>query len=501
MSVAAGREREQFVRLVRMSFGRLLDTAISSREIAAEHFVIWSAALMITPPLFYSLQRTSAYPWLRHRSLELLQQAALVDRLFFVVWSMLSAMLLVTVLWDALMPDRADQQVLGVLPVRARTVAAARLCAALLAGAGLAVAIGLPGAVVYGLAAAAHPVVGSVPSIFVGHLAATVLATMFVYTSLLVLRGLLVTVFGAALAGKVALLLQFVTVLALFETFMFLPGIVGGLVSDALGGGARLATWPPGWFLAVYTGIAGPKPELADTIAGRAWLLTALALLLATASYLLPARLNARRAIETRELARRSALVPGAIVRAGRVMLRTEVSRAVFGFVVLSLIRNRRQLLRVATYLAVGVAIAGTRIVSAVGRDQPVPLDAPRDFLIAIPLALTFALILGLRSAFTTPTDGAANWVFRLTSKLAAPACSSASAAALVVFGVAPVSATTAIAGSMLWGSETGVSLAAMHFSSGVLLAVVVARQIHFIPFTHGASANPATVKVGLPIA
>ena len=106
-----------------MSFGRLMDAALASREVAAEYFVIWSAALLVMPPLFYTVQRASAYPWIRRRSLDLLQQVALTDRLFFVVWSMLAAMLIASVLWDALFPDQTDQQILGVLPVRSRTVA------------------------------------------------------------------------------------------------------------------------------------------------------------------------------------------------------------------------------------------------------------------------------------------------------------------------------------------------------------------------------------------
>ena len=501
MSVPPSRERDQFRRLVRMSFGRLLDAAIGSREIGAEHFVIWSAALMMTPPLFYTVLRTSAYPWIRFRSLELLQQVALADRLFFVLWSMLAAMLVVTVLWDALMPDLADQQVLGVLPVRTRTVAAARLFAAMSVGIVFAVAIALPTAVLYGISGAAHPVIGTIPSVFVGHLAATVLAAMFVYSALLVARGLLVTMFGAALAGKFALLMQFVSVLALFEVFMFLPGIVGGLVSDLLGGRERLAAWPPGWFIAVYAGLAGPKPELIGAAAGRAWRLTLLALLLAAAAYIVPARRNARRAIEARELSPRSSLVSGVIGLTALVLLRSEPSRALFRFTALSLMRNRRQLLRVATYLGFGVAIAGTRIISAIGRNRPVPFDAPHDFLIAIPLVLTFALVLGLRSAFAAPTDPAANWVFRLTSGRGATACASASAAVLVASGVVPLTAITAVTATALWGSATGVSLAVMHLASGVLLAVVVAHPIHFIPFTHLAAPNPAAVKVGLPIA
>jgi hypothetical protein len=236
-----------------MSFGRLMDAALASREVAAEYFVIWSAALLLVPPLFYAVQRTSVYPWIRRRSLDALQTVALTDRLFFVVWSMLAAMLIASVLWDALFPDKTDQQILGVLPVGSRTVAAARLTASLAVALAFIIAIALPTAVLYGLAGSADPSIGTIPEVFAGHLVATVLAGLFVFCALLLVRGLLLVALGSAAARKAAVLLQLVTVLLLVESFMFLPGLVPGLVGQLRQGGGT--SWPPAWFLALYVQI------------------------------------------------------------------------------------------------------------------------------------------------------------------------------------------------------------------------------------------------------
>lgn len=119
-------EVRQFRLLVGVSYRRLLDAALASRDVDAEQFALWGAALLATPPLYAAMIWPSRYPWLRRQGLEVLHTAVVSDRLFFVAWSLLVAGLVGALLWDALFSDRTDQQVLGVLPVRGRTVAAAR---------------------------------------------------------------------------------------------------------------------------------------------------------------------------------------------------------------------------------------------------------------------------------------------------------------------------------------------------------------------------------------
>ena len=41
-------ERRQWRRLLGLSYGRLMDAALASREVAAEYFAIWSAAAFRT---------------------------------------------------------------------------------------------------------------------------------------------------------------------------------------------------------------------------------------------------------------------------------------------------------------------------------------------------------------------------------------------------------------------------------------------------------------------
>jgi hypothetical protein len=492
-------ERRQFVRLVRLSFGRLMDAALASREVAAEYFVLWSAALLLVPPVFYTVQRTSAYPWIRRRSLEALQQVALTDRLFFVVWSMLAAMLIASVLWDALFPDKADQQIVGVLPVRSRTVASARLAASLVAGLAFMLAIGLPAAVLYGIAGAAHPTIGSIPGVFAGHLAATVLAGMFVFCTLLLVRGLLVVTLGAVAARKAAVLMQLVTVLLLVESFMFLPGIVPGLVRELRQGAG--VYWPPAWFIAMYTEMAGPRIPAGPSAARLGYASAILAPVLAAAVYLIPARLNARRAIESRDTERFWRWFPRLVAAVARLVLWRPAARAIFRFTVLSLFRNGRPLLVVATYLGLGLALSGIRLTSAAVRGQPLPLDGPYDYLLAVPLVLAFALSAGLRSAITAPVELPANWSFRMMAGAGTAACANATRAALMVVGVLPVSVAVLGAGAVLWGWRSAAAVAVMHAASGLVLCEVLTLGCRAVPFARARGVDPTSIRVGAPLA
>lgn len=495
------RELRQFRRLMRLSYGRMMDAALASRDIDAAQFAIWGAALASTPLLFYTLKTTSAYPWLRYKSLDLLQDWALADRLFFVVWAMLAAMLLVSLLWDGLFPDRTDQQVMGVLPVSSRTVAAARVCTALVIGIVFITAINVPTAVIYSLFGAVHPVLGSRTGVLVGHMVATVSAGMFTFAALLTLRGLLVFSVGAVAAARVALLIQLATVLAIVEAFLFLPGLLPAILRPLLVSGAPAESWlPPAWFLGVYAAFGGPRTELLAVMEPTAAVATLTVVAAALVVYIVPAPWNARRAIEARD-SDRTGHVGAWLSRAAASLVWSPVSKALVLFTLRSLARNPRQLLIMATWLGLAIAVAGLRLVSASVRGKPLPLDVPADYLVSLPLALTFFLVGGLRAAFAVPIDLQANWVFRLTMGGPRRRCVHAVRVTMWVLAVFPVSLLVAGGGAWLWDAGPAVRIAAMHAASGVLLCELALISCESIPFTRGRAVSSTSLSIVAPLA
>jgi hypothetical protein len=490
--------RRQFALLVRQAIRRLQDAALASRDVDADQFVLWGAALLATPLLFNTVTWTSRYPWLRHRSLEVLHDAVLADRLFFVTWPMLVMCLVGALVWDGLVPDKTDQQVLGVLPVGSRKIAAARLAAAWLTAGVLLAGIVVPPALAYGLAGGAHPSVGPRLGIVVGQAVASFAAGLFAISTLLAIRGALVCVIGGAAAARAAVAFQLLSVVLLVETFLFLPGLMPAAMRAVSDGGALL--WaPPVWFLGLYASFAGPRADLLRPLAPLALAALSASVVAAIVVYLGPATWNARRVMEAVEPRRRREWLRR-LADTAAVVLRTRPARALFAFAVLSVFRNRRALMTLATYLGLGVALAGTRLLSASVRGRPLPFDQPFDYLLAIPLLLTFFLAFGARAAFSVPNELAANWIIRLAGPREVAAHAPATRLACLAVAVAPVTVLVLGIGTVLWGSGPALKVAAMHAASGAFLVAVVMAGFAAVPFTRAHAMSVSSLKVAAPL-
>ncbi|MDP2321103.1 MAG: hypothetical protein Q8O42_17395 [Acidobacteriota bacterium] len=494
------REGRQFRQLLRLSYNRLLDAALASREIDAVQFVIWGAALMSTFPFFYAVQVTSAYAFTASRlPLAVFHHHVLQDRLFFITWAMVTAMLLVSMMWDALFPDRTDQQILGVLPVRARTVAAARFTAAVISIVAFVAATTVLGAGLYTATGGQFPGVGSRPGILVGHLTSAVTAGLFTTFSLLLMRGMLVFVTGGVAAAKASIALQAITVILLVETFMFLPGILPGIVSRLLTDPAGSAGWwPPAWFLGIYVGFAGPaSADAVAALSSKALAGTAAAGVLAVISYLAPSQRNARREIEALPGGRRSSCGSALIVSALNAWSPAPATRATFAFILQSLFRNKQHMQSLAMYAGAGAAVAGIRLIAREATGLGVAFDRPVDFIVAIPLAMTFFLVLGLRSAFAVPTDPQATWVFRLVSARSLLPCIRGTRAAMVVIAVVPPALAILCFGLWEWNAVDAAAIAIMQAASGIVLVEISLVGWRSIPFTRQYVGSTTAVKVG----
>jgi hypothetical protein len=182
------------------------------------------------------------------------------------------------------------------------------------------------------------------------------------------------------------------------------------------------------------------------------------------------------------------------------VLLRRPAARARYAFIVHTCARNRRLLLIVATYLGLGVALAGTRILSESIRGR-LSLAQPADYLLVIPVVLTFFLVLGVRAAFAIPTDLTANWTFRIVGPRSLLESRSATRLAFLATTTLPVSLLTLLTTTLLWGPATAVAIAAIHAASGVLLCEFALRGHESVPFTRGRALSTSSMKVGVAVA
>jgi hypothetical protein len=495
---ARGRERRQLGLLVRVSFGRLMDTAVASREIDATQFVIWSFALIASPPFFFAAKMMGKYSFL-WRKPDVLARVVLEDRLFFIVYMMLASALLAAVLWEALFPDRQDQEIAGVLPVRARTVALARFAAGMSVAALFSVAVALPSGFMYSLnVAVAHksfPIVGWWPPIWIAHVVAVTAAGVFTFAALLAVRGIAVLCLGADRVQRAAAVLQLVTVVLLVESFIFLPGVLGGLASQPLVT-AHAQLLPPLWFLALFSELSGASSVHAGALALTGLAATAAAVVAAALVYMLTAGWNARRATEAQLENRASRSIARAAAIAAP-LLRRPVSRAVFVFVLSSLVRSRRHALIVTTYLGVGISVAGIWLMRTALRGESLALNVPADDLVSIPLVLTFFLVIGLRAAFKVPTDLDANWTFRIAQPRSTAPVIHGVGVAMIAVAVFPVTVGWLVVTASMWDFRAALATSVMHAASGVMLVELVLLTCDAVPFTRAHAPAASGVRAG----
>jgi len=166
-------EFDQFLLLCRGSVSRLLNAALPPRDGDSAQLALWALALVATPSAMYGFRQLVNYSSLGFQKAAIIEHAIQVDRMFFLLYGMVVAALVAAATWEALLPDRADQEIIGTLPVRPRTMAAARLGASLWLAVVAAAAISVPAAVFLAVAAPSHSSLGFPPLVLVAHLIAT----------------------------------------------------------------------------------------------------------------------------------------------------------------------------------------------------------------------------------------------------------------------------------------------------------------------------------------
>jgi hypothetical protein len=486
-------EWHQFRLLSRDSVRRLLDSILVSRDADPMLFALWFTALAMTPPLLVSVPKIVQYAFLTRARPEIVLQIATAERTFFVLYGMLATALLAALTWDALFPDRTDQEIVGALPVRPRTLASARLAAAVTVGTVFAAAVSLPAAVIYSAASSSHPLIGSFPRVLIAHVTATMMACACTFLGLMSLRALVVICAGERVADRLALVIQFVTIVMLVETFLFLPSVLPGIVKAMQQGQASYGWAPPVWFTALFMWMAEGTTFLAGHVV-KAIVVTGGVTVLVVVVSLMPAAWMGRRVLEVRTLERASGLAMLAR-RVAMLWVRGPVVRSMFVFGVASLGRSRRHTIQLATYLGMAIAVAVLKLIPPLlSLRGNLVLDAPRAYTLGLPLVLMFFAVFGLRAAFSIPTELDANWVFRLVQPTVRDAVR-ASRWLILMLGVVPIAIVWLLLTLAMWPAPTAIGATLLALVTGMLLTEIALSNWTKIPFASAHEPATETLK------
>ena len=123
-SAPTSEEQRQFRLLFRAFVRQLFENDLVPDTVDLRQSVLSLAAIFIVPPALIAVTLLVQFgPWMTPEEVAV---ASLPHKLFFVGYSMAAVGLLTMLVWDAVFPDRRDMMVLGTLPVRGRTLVAAK---------------------------------------------------------------------------------------------------------------------------------------------------------------------------------------------------------------------------------------------------------------------------------------------------------------------------------------------------------------------------------------
>jgi hypothetical protein len=406
--------------------------------------------------------------------------------------------------WDSALPDRRDLLVLGPLPVRIRTVFAAKLSA--LAGvlSFSVVALNFSSGLIWPFlfSVPGSGILGALRSI-VAYWTTSAAGAIFIFCCVLCLQGTAALVLPRQLFLRISSFLQVIAFTTLFAGYLLEPSLESIQALSNSSNQRLLDCLPSYWILGLFQQLNGTMRPAFVLLARRAWIALAIAFLSAVALLLLAWVLKLSRVIEQPDI------VPGHRETGKLLGFGTTASTALVQFSVRCLLRSRQHRLLYAFYLSVGLAIAFLYAnVTEAHADAPAHFGSlPASYLVASLMILCFA-VLGLRIIIDIPVALRANWIFQLTQIDATSTYLNAARQVLLVLAVVPIwvaIATVMLCYSPSW--QTGVHLVALALVGAILTDVVILR-LRKLPFA--CSYLPGKAKlhflfwggilVGLPL-
>jgi hypothetical protein len=229
----------------------------------------------------------------------------------FVFTLMMLVFALVTLLeWDILFPDRQDFLNLTPLPVRLRTVFAAKLVSFILFVATFSVAMMSVSSILFSmyLTQWRTDTLALAVRYVVSHILAGFAANFAVFFSLVFLQFFLMAVLPPGLYRRISLAVRFLliaVIVFLLLSFVVAPSILGPSLHDMEGlreaNDPFLFRFPPLWFVGLYEVLLGTRNPMFAAQARTAGLSLVLALLAFVASSMLSYHRHLRKTLEVRK--------------------------------------------------------------------------------------------------------------------------------------------------------------------------------------------------------
>lgn len=400
---------------------------------------------------------------------------------FLIATSMLLVGVIYVLAWESSFPERLDILILGPLPIRLRTVFAAKL-SSLLGALGLSLlalnsSTGLVWPFLF-VPAGSHWMAGF--SSLAAYWGVILGASLFVFSSALAVQGILSLILPRQMFLRAAVWIQAGAFAGLFALYILEPSLASPEALVLPANQHLLAMLPSYWFFGLFQQLNGSTFVGTAALAKHAW--TGLAVSLGAACCVV--------AMGYLRLLRRIIEQPDLRTRSGRVsrflQARSGLEAAVLFFSALTLVRSRKHRVLLAFFWGTGVTLvyAVTRpsilILKAAAAH---PATGPSETYLMASLLLISLGVGALRTLFAMPVTAKAELVFRMTEFASPAVYRRAAKRFLLWFGCFPSWLLCSAAALMVWpGWRSSVFILVLGLFALVVLeaSTLALRQIPF---------------------
>ena len=475
------------MRLVRLFTGRTFHGSGESDEgeLGTSMGVILS--LLPLPGAFYSIFLFDKYgtffQWLRGAGGMDLLTAALPDEYFFIVFSMVMTGVVAVWRWDSIFPDRRDYANLVALPIAMRNIFLANLVAILVVTVVLAVDVNAASVLLFPLVVSASQDTFSFFAHFVWvHAFTVVLSSIFSFFAVLVTVGLLMVTLPYAMFRRISLYVRSAIIaglVALLSTSFAVPAMIETPES-------MVRFLPPVWFLGLCQSIRGrATPALA--LLGRVALIGSGVIIVAgLVVYILSYRRSFVRIPETVDIIpiNNRAHLPWLFRALDRTILTTPFERAGYRFIMKTLLRSEHHGLVLGGFFGLGIVIASEFLFASFNGKNFAAGSLPSPAVLAVPLILSYCILLGVRFVFEIPIELKGNWIFQISLNKTQHECAPLARKVIMTFVLPWVLAIGLPLYGYLWGWRVGLVQTLVVTVWSLLLAEVLLLRFRKLPFT-----------------
>lgn len=384
--------------------------------------------------------------------------------------------------WDSLFPDRRDYLILGSLPIRYRDIFVSKMKALFLFLAIFAISANVFGTLMVPLGRR-----GSLWRNVFAHVSGVFGGALFTIIGFAALQGTLISILPDRIFRRISPVIQMISITVLLTIFLIYPLIQASIAPLAQQSSELMGYFPIFWFLGLYMyllPVAEPQP-----IFGALALKALYGLLVVSAvfvlTYAIAYRRHARSILESVDMHARGE--DGwwfrLSARMDRGFLGRPVQLACFRFIGGILARSSKHEVFLAIYLAIGMSLALTSVVT-VNAKAAFPFGISNEGMLALPLILSFFVISGLRATFNIPHELSANWIFRTTADFDASQYVSATRKWVALCGLLPLAVLVAAIEFAYWPIRD----ASFHLMFEATVSAILIQILFFnfrkVPFT-----------------